>query len=649
MLRSLLSGVTGLKSYQTFLDVTGNNVANVNTLGFKKSSATFEDLLYQTQFAGSRANDDMGGINPKQIGLGTRIGAIEQIYSQGSIENTGVNSNMAIEGNGFFVTSYGGQTYYTRAGNFVKDGYGNLVQAGNGFNLQGYMYQEDKGAPGGVRLSDTLSTVNIPMGHKLPAEATNLIAYRCNLDAGVDPFLPSGVPELTMNMIFPDGASPANEIDYSVQFAAGDTPADFLTIHFEDPSGAVSDITFETTGIDAATGKPILNLTSGATIDLGGVAYPVTYDPATGELAVGEGGNRQLLDLNETMTFSAFTVEDTAAGSTYDILAEFNEDGAEMAFWVSQDGAAPTRHTVPVSYNQDGSFQDIDLTAVDPALPGTLATNMILEMGDSGTDFTLKWLDPGLPVTSAAYEDVATISQKLDSVYSSTYPIYDSLGNKYVLEMTFKKLGINTWSWEAAIDSNISLPIQGGSGVISFGPNGQILDPGDLTLEVDFSAAGAERETIELDFLGETMGDGLGGVTQFGSPFTTKAFYQDGHSMGVLVDFQVQADGTVMGMYDNEEIVPFYRIPLAMFANAGGLDQAGDNVYVVGSNSGMPQLVMPMEEGSGQILGGNLEYSNVDVVEEFVNIIKGQRGYQANARMVTTSDSILEETINLKR
>ena len=179
-------------------------------------------------------------------------------------------------------------------------------------------------------------------------------------------------------------------------------------------------------------------------------------------------------------------MEDTAAGSTYDILAEFNEDGAELAFWVSQDGAVPTRHTVPVAYNQDGSFQDIDLAAVAPPLPGTLATNMILEMGDSGTDFTLKWLDPGLPVTSAAYEDVATISQKLDSVYSSTYPIYDSLGNKYVLEMTFKKLGINTWSWEASIDSNISLPIQGGSGIISFGPDGQILDPGDLTLEIDF-------------------------------------------------------------------------------------------------------------------------------------------------------------------
>ena len=145
------------------------------------------------------------------------------------------------------------------------------------------------------------------------------------------------------------------------------------------------------------------------------------------------------------------------------------------------------------------------------------------------------------------------------------------------------------------------------------------------------------------------MGDGLGGVTQFGSPFTTKAFYQDGRSMGVLTDFQVQADGTVMGIYDNEEIVPFYRIPLAMFNNPGGLSKAGDNAYVVGSNSGTPQLVMPLEEGGGKILGESLEYSNVDVVEEFVNIIKGQRGYQANARMVTTSDSILEETINLKR
>ncbi len=649
MLRSLLSGVTGLKSYQTFLDVTGNNVANVNTLGYKKSSATFEDLLYQTQFAGTRANETMGGVNPKQIGLGTRIGAIETIYSQGNIEPTGVNSNMAIEGNGFFVLSYGDQTYYTRAGNFVKDGYGNLVQAGNGFNLQGYMYQEDASSAEGVRLSDTLSTVNIPMGHKLSAEATNLIAYRCNLDAGVDPYLPFGVADLSMVMTYPDNSVPPVPVDYQVQFEPGEDAANFLTLHFENADGTVSDITFEATGIDPATGKPVLNLTSGATIDLGGVAYPVTFDAATGELVVGEGGNRQVLALNETMNFSSFSVEDTASGTTYDILAEFDEEGAVLAFWISDAGGVPTRHTVPVNYDREGAFESLDLAGANPPLPGSLATNLALEIAESGAAFTLKWLDPGLPVTSAVYEDVATIAQNRGSVYSSTYSIYDSLGNKYVLEMTFKKIGINTWSWDADIDSNINLPIQGGSGIISFGPDGKLIDPGNLELEVDFSAAGGERETITLDFTGQTMGDGLGGVTQYGSAFTTKAFYQDGHSMGVLTDYQVQPDGTVVGIYDNEETVPFYRIPLAMFTNPGGLSQSGDNVYVVGSNSGMPQLVMPLEQGGGKILGGNLEISNVDIVEEFVNIIKGQRGYQANARMVTTSDSILEETINLKR
>ena len=649
MLRSLLSGVTGLKSYQTYLDVTGNNIANVNTLGYKKSSATFEDLLYQTHFSGTRADGDMGGVNPKQVGLGTRIGAIETIYSQGNVEHTGVNSNMAIEGNGFFVLGYGGQTYYSRAGNFVKDGYGNLVQAGNGFNLQGYMYQQDPAAPGGMRLSNTLSTVNIPMGHKLSAESTNLIAYRCNLDAGVDPFLPSGVADLSMLMTFPNSASPAEEIDYDVAFEPGEDAAGFLAIHFGDSSGTVSDITFESTGIDADTGKPILNLTSGATIDLGGVAYPVTFDAATGELVVGEGGNRQTININEAMNFSAFSVEDTASGTTYDVLAEFDDNGEVLAFWVSDAAGIPTRHTMDVSYKDDGSFNAIDLASMDPPLPGTLATNLALEMSETGAAFTLKWLDPGLPVTSAAYEDVATIAQNQDSVYSTAYPIYDSLGNKYQIELTFKKLGINTWSWEASIDGDVKIPIQGGSGVISFGSDGQILDPGDLTLDIDFSSTGAERESVKLDFLGETMGDGLGGVTQFGSSFTTKAFYQDGHSMGVLSDFSVQADGTVVGIYDNEEIVPFYKIPLAMFTNPGGLEMAGDSVYTVGSNSGNAQLVMPMEGGSGKITGESLEGSNVDIVDEFVNIIKGQRGYQANARMVTTSDEVLEETINLKR
>ncbi len=648
MLRSLLSGVTGLKSYQSYLDVTGNNIANVNTLGYKKSSATFEDLLYQTQFAGTRANETMGGINPKQVGLGTRIGAIDTIFSQGNIESTDVNSNMAIEGNGFFVVNYGGQTYYTRAGNFVQDGYGNLVQSGNGYELQGYMYQEDASATGGAKLSDTLTTVNIPMGHKLSAEATSVIAYRCNLDAGVESYLPMGIPDMTMQLSFLDSSTPPEAIDYQVQYESGEDAANFLTIHFENPDGTVSDITLEATGIDGDTGNPVLGLTSGATISLGGVDYPVTFDADTGELSVGEGGNEQVFSLYETMQFSSFSVEDSASGTTYDVLAEFDEEGAVLAFWVS-DGTSLTRHTMDVSYAADGSFNDIDLADMDPALPGSLATNLAVNMDETGTSFTIQWLDPGLSVTSGVYEDVATISQNQDSIYSTEYSIYDSLGNEYTLELTFKKLGVNTWSWEASIDADIDIPIQGGSGVISFGSDGQIVDPGDLELEMDFSAAGAERETVTLDFLGETMGDGLGGVTQFGSAFTTKAFYQDGHSMGVLSDFQVQTDGTVVGIYDNDVTVPFYKIPLAMFNNPSGLEQAGDNVYTAGINSGNAQLVMPLEGGSGKILGQSLESSNVDIVDEFVNIIKGQRGYQANARMVTTSDEVLEETINLKR
>ncbi|MBC7078557.1 MAG: flagellar hook-basal body complex protein, partial [Synergistales bacterium] len=220
--------------------------------------------------------------------------------------------------------------------------------------------------------------------------------------------------------------------------------------------------------------------------------------------------------------------------------------------------------------------------------------------------------------------------------------------NPHTLEVKWSKIGPNQWSWMAYFPDEPSL--SGSSGVIGFGPDGKISGGGTVSMDVDFGAYGADVSTITLDFSGESLGkDLVDGVTQYGSGFTTKAYYQDGYPMGVLQDFSVGQDGTIVGSYSNGRNKTLYSLPVALFANPQGLVKEGETLFSVSPNSGLPEIVTPQEGGAGSILGGTLEMANVDLTEEFVNLIMAQRGFQANARVITTSDQVLEELMNIKR
>ncbi|MDR1651161.1 MAG: flagellar hook-basal body complex protein, partial [Synergistaceae bacterium] len=186
MLRSLYSAVSGVKAHQTYLDVTGNNIANVNTVGFKRDVIHFRDMIYQTSKNPSQPNPSIpiGGVNPAQVGLGVTVGSIETVHTQGSLQNTGIPTDMAIQGSGYFVVNNGTQQLYTRAGNFSLDRDGNLVMQGNGYLVQGYAYKDviDPATGNLTREKDSnLTGINIPIGEKIPAKATTLAAFRCNL------------------------------------------------------------------------------------------------------------------------------------------------------------------------------------------------------------------------------------------------------------------------------------------------------------------------------------------------------------------------------------------------------------------------------------------------------------------------------------
>ena len=197
MLRALFTAVTGVRAHQTMLDVTGNNISNVNTTGFKKDSTIFADLMYQANKYAAGAGDSRGGINPAQVGLGVSVSAIETIHTQGSAQYTGNAADMMIQDKGFFVYSDGNMQLFSRSGALTLDANSDMVMSGTGYKLQGYQYEETP--LDGYQQASSLSTVNIPLGQKIDAKATSRVDYQCNLDSRSNAYLPYGFADLPFN------------------------------------------------------------------------------------------------------------------------------------------------------------------------------------------------------------------------------------------------------------------------------------------------------------------------------------------------------------------------------------------------------------------------------------------------------------------
>ena len=198
MMRSLYSGVSGMQNHQTRMDVLGNNIANVNTTGFKRGRVNFQDLLSQQMSGAARPTDELGGVNPKEVGLCMNVASIDTIHTQGSLQTTGIQTDIAIQGNGFFVMKSGEKTYFTRAGTFGVDSEGTLVNPANGMRVQGWQAQD---VDGQFILNTSAQTedLSIPVGQKISARATTSVNYACNLD--------KRLPEI------PEGASRADVIN----------------------------------------------------------------------------------------------------------------------------------------------------------------------------------------------------------------------------------------------------------------------------------------------------------------------------------------------------------------------------------------------------------------------------------------------------
>ena len=422
-MRSMFAGVSGLKNHQTRMDVVGNNIANVNTVGFKGSRVTFAEMMNQTLQGAQAPQGNRGGINPQQIGLGVDISSIDTDQTQGSLESTGIGTDLAIDGDGFFRINDGQQDLYTRAGNFTVDSNGTLVSSSNGYKVQGWMADAD----GNINTNDEVNDLEIPIGDSITGKASTVTRFTGNLDSESD---------------------------------AGTTRT--TTVEVFDSLGASHTIELELEKLDPTVS------------------------------GVGD-----------------------------------NEWGVDL-----------------VSINGETS-------GVGPGNGNYLSPNAKL--------------------------------------------VFDTDGNFVT-----------------------------GANSLQFNPGG--------------GAAGGQE--VELDF---------SRMSQSAGEFSIDGSAEDGYEFGFLDSFGIDNRGIVTGNYTNGINQQIGQVGLANFSNPSGLVKEGETVFRESQNSGEAQFGEATVGGRGAIAPGTLEMSNVDLAEQFTNMIVTQRGFQANSRSITTSDEMLQELTNLKR
>ena len=706
MLRSLMTAVTGVRAHQTMLDVTGNNIANANTTGFKKDMTVFADLMYQSQKTASGPGDGRGGINPAQVGLGVSTAAIETIFTQGASSYTGNTSDMMINGNGFFIYNNGtGTNLYSRAGACVRDANNDLVQSGSGYKLQGYAMSRDPLDDSKFVRDGDLSNINIPLGKKLEPHDTTEIKFQCNLDSRSEAYLPYGYSDIPFNTQSGwDGNREGTirvdlagyECDISVKSLtdvrnavtgeatadAGTNGTNYLSITVDDGLGTPQNIIFNMTGIEG--GLPVLE-TAQTTISIGPSATPtaLTVDYEDGVLKLKNGSETVYQsNLYSAMNYKSFTLTNKSVtpNTSFPMLLEFDEsvitegDPSDLAgtyadatiWWEDSSSGTPVMSQMKsrVYFKADGSFDYADpVTGTFPT--GYNANTLKLAASEDGRSLLVQQdKNPASP--TGTFDDVVSITQ--GGYHQTKQTIYDCNGNAYTLEVNFKKITENRWRWEAFIldgDGNQSDIVPSPhAGEIEFCGCGPICNAvtsdGNATrhgnndnsnaraeIEIPFSMKGSANTSLTLNFGGD--GDELMGVTQFASETTTKAVYQNGYPMGIMENYSIGVDGTVTGIYTNGQNIPLYRVALATFANEQGLDKVGGTMFRETVNSGNANIDPAGINAKGEILSQNVEMSNVDLTEEFTHLIIAQRGFQANTRVITTSDQILEEVVNLKR
>ena len=569
MLRSMNSAISGLKNHQTMMDVISNNIANVNTTGFKSSRVTFQTLLAQTIRGSIPGAIGSGGQDSIQIGLGMAISGVDKLNTQGVLSNTSKLTDMAISGDGYFIMTDGYRKFYSRDGAFDLDSTGALISPATGLRVNGWVAETN--ASGQKVINSAMppsAPLTIPLGAGVNAKASSMVSFNGNLNGSSTDLVSSGVVE---------------------------------------SSTVASAISFATTATDALT------------FTYGGKTYNATISTALTKNA------STIADL-ATAVAAAVNAALVAGGET-DVVQVTASDSAS----VSAEGGLVFKAAKSLSFGSSPS-SNLELGA---ALKGRASTG-------------------------------------LESMTTSIVA-YDTLGMAHELTVKFQKqvptatgvtpvVGSNTWKWTVAnLDAGTTLKADATAGqafgFVSFDPTGKFQSaatstvagataPATLTdltgsrVTLNFANGQAQGQQLLLDFTR---------MTQLQDGNTVSAVENDGHPTGTLSSFTVGSNGLITGSYSNGVQEALGQIALATFANPSGLSLVSQNLMSESANSGIPQVGVPGAGSRGQINGGQLELSNVDLSVQFTDMIRAERGFQANSRIITTSDEMLQDLVNLKR
>ena len=570
MMRSLYSGVAGLKTHQTRMDVIGNNIANVNTTAYKSSSMTFSELMSQTtqKASGANATTGVGGTNAKQIGLGVKAGAINTaITTQGSAQSTGNPFDIMITGDNFFVVSNGSENFFTRDGSFYVDGAGNLAMTSTGYNVMGWGVDE---TTGNIK-QDTVTALRIMSAANMtyPPEATT----KANISGILD------------------------ENDKDVTSANGKT----VNLNFFDARGYsyTAKFTFKQSGGDK-TNEYSLELnkildSTGKEIDISGITF-------------GEQNLEQTLSSKLSLNTDSYKWDD--ATKTLQTTATPPEKVAELdkifkngALITDKDKAEEVQKNLDAiakAYGYEGSTDEF-LKLYTTGKAGQVTVQTMLEnmsKNMTGDDILPKAKNEELTMTGRKFDGAKVVfdkdSGKLQSINNSTTNLSTTL------------------NFPATMGNFSNITI-------------------DLSECTNYDNKGTST-------VGATSGDLDGPGTGCG------------RRLGDMIGVSIQKDGMIYASYDNGMTKLLGQIATAAFANASGLEKEGDNLYSATLNSGeFDGIGVDITAGGGYMSTGQLEMSNVDLSSEFTEMITTQRGFQANSRIITVSDTLLEELTNLKR
>ena len=678
MNRAMFSGVAGLKTHQTRMDVIGNNIANVNTYGYKSQRAVFSDIFYQTLMGASQGTASRGGRNPSTIGYGSTLGAIQTMMMQSSMQNTGFGLDVAITGEGFLqVMDPDGNIFYTKAGMLDYDANGYLVDVNGNFVLgatdvngapntqkikldnmgavnpakptatqmiEGVVYTmtaEKETKDGNVLV--TITSSELPIGQKATAVISNTGAITVSLNK-YEMF--ANIEELN------------TEINKAIKLANNNEPhvgGEFkLTMTDADGNDVSSKFTNSIPPILSGTAQPAF---------MGGARITGLSDsfPSAGPVDF------------TTSTFSAgndLVIHAVVGGKDYtgtitnaDLILTGKEirlsTGTVADGYITINVPATAEATMLFGFTANLSLHDYSIT---PSVTTVGLTGEQIAVAD----FTVKpGKITGFPVAGFNFKETSN----------------DFVGRGAVNAFTLEYVEVTpgTYGWEVSMDINGTIysgvypDDAAGSALMLKGP-APLEDSLTLTIPSSKSLANlyADENSGATPVVGNTLdlmaltttspfpNGGVGGVVEPAIPssnlgLTSVGFNLSGGTTGgvitldQLVSINIGADGTVSVSHADKGTVSVGKVSLANFANPRGLMQSGSNYYVETVNSGNPVLCDPGTGGTGALKANALEMSNVDLSNEFADMIVTQRGFQANTRVITVSDTMLEELINLKR